>query len=134
MCGGVLCVGADGMDQRVYFPNPAARLPVRTKNGMVHWVAWGRRDTQSGRLPKGGWARLDSIAQGKWRVHMPQPVKLMVQGFMEKDAAGVSHWYAVQANQCIQALLAYDDGGLARVYVVTVAAKDARHCRWPRVV
>lgn len=133
MCGGVL-YAEQGVERRVYFPNPQAQLPVRCKGAAVQEVTWGRRKEQAGVLPQGGWARLDSVKAGAWQRYHPRPVKIIVQGFMEKDLAGVSHWFAVLSGQYIQGLLAYD-GSLARVYVVTVKAKDgAVHSRWPRLL
>jgi hypothetical protein len=133
MCGGVL-YAEQGVERRVYFPNPQAQLPVRCKGSAVQEVAWGRRKAQAGVLPQGGWARLDSVKAGVWQRYHPRPVKITVQGFMEKDVAGVSHWFAVPVGQYIQGLLAYD-GAQARVYVVTVEATEgAVHRRWPRVL
>ncbi|WP_127477227.1 hypothetical protein [Sulfurivermis fontis] len=92
MCGGVY-FSHNGEDQRVYFPNPKAVLPVRRKDGSVILLPWGRRKTQSGVLPMGGWARLDAIHAGRWDKWFPVPVKLPIKSFMEKDIEGNSHWY-----------------------------------------
>jgi hypothetical protein len=63
MCGGIEC-----QDQKIYFPQPDPRLPVRLRDGNVTWITWGRRkDEATGKFPNGGWARLDSIKSGKWR-------------------------------------------------------------------
>jgi hypothetical protein len=45
MCGGIEYQG-----DKVFFPNPEARLPVRTRDGGITWVPWGER-RQSVTLP-----------------------------------------------------------------------------------
>jgi hypothetical protein len=134
MCGGVY-YNHQGADIRVYFPNPKAMLPVRTRRGDIALLPWGRRKDQQGALPLGGWARLDSIYSGRWDRWFPVPVKLPIKQFMEKDLEGSSHWYDLTRGQWIQGLVARD-GHEQRVYVVTVEPQlaDAVHDRWPRLV
>jgi hypothetical protein len=134
MCGGVY-YSHQGQDVRVYFPNPKAMLPVRTRSGDIVLLPWGRRKDQKGELPLGGWARLDSIYSGRWDRWFPVPVKLPIKQFMEKDLEGSSHWYDLTRGQWIQGLVARD-GHEQRVYVVTVEPQlaDAVHDRWPRLV
>ncbi len=60
MCGGVK-FKHDGKILTVYFPSPKAVLPVALKQGGHELVMWGRRKEEPGKLPAGGWARLDSI-------------------------------------------------------------------------
>ncbi len=105
MCGGVYYI-IDGQEVRTYFPNPMAVLPVRTKRGGNELLPWGRRQSQAGRLPLGGWARLDAIYGGRWDRWRPIPVKLAVSRFMEKDMEGVSHWFDVTQGKWIQGLVA----------------------------
>jgi len=123
-----------GEEYRYYFPNPKAVLPVKMKGGDVQLFPWGRRTKQMGRLPKGGWARLDSIYSGRWDRYMPISVKLPVSSFMEKDIEGNSHWFDVTEGKWIQGLIARE-GQEQRVYVVTVdpEMEDAVHDRWPRI-
>jgi len=134
MCGGVYYL-IDGEEVRVYFPNPRAMLLVRRRDGSVELLPWGRRKSQAGRLPLGGWARLDSIYAGRWDKWFPRPVKLMVSQFMEKDIEGNSHWFDVTAGKWIQGLVA-SYGNERRVYVVTIAPEheEAVHDRWPRIL
>jgi hypothetical protein len=135
MCGGVE-VKTGGKIQRIYFPSPKAALPVRLKTGEVAWRPWGRRESEPAPLPQGGWARLESIKNGKWERYAPRAVLIPVQRFMEKDRAGRSHWFDVPADAMIQGLLAVS-GAEERVYVVTVAVPAehaAIHDRWPRLV
>jgi hypothetical protein len=134
MCGGVLYT-YKGQEVRVYFPNPKAALPVRTRYGDMAIVIWGRRKEEQGVLPPGGWARLDSIQAGRWDKYFPVPVKIAASSFMEKDKAGKSHWFDLTRSQWIQGLVARD-AGEERVYVVTIKPQlpDAVHDRWPRIV
>lgn len=135
MCGGVYYIH-DGEPHRVYFPNPAALLPVavRGDNEPV-LLPWGRRKKQPGILPQGGWARLESIYKGGWDRYFPRPVKIPVLSFMEKDNEGDSHWFDVTKGQWVQGLLA-QIGDEYRVYVVTITPEheEAVHDRWPRVL
>lgn len=136
MCGGVYYEqGGEGV--RTYFPNPRARLPVRTRtpDHPIELLPWGRRKEQPGRLPMGGWARLDSIYAGRWDQWFPTPVKIMVSQFMEKDIMGNSHWFDVTKGKWIQGLVArfqYEQ----RLYVVTITPEQegAVHDRWPRIL
>lgn len=134
MCGGVE-YQRDGKSVRVYFPNPHACLPVITKLSNTQLLPWGRRRDQTGNLPLGGWARLESIKDGRWDKYFPKPVRLSLDRFMEKDIEGVSCWSDITAGQYIQGLLAHYDNE-RRVYVVTVTpvSEDAVHSRWPRLV
>ena len=63
-----MCGGIEYQDQKIYFPQPDARLPVRLRDGQVTWITWGRRkDEAIGKFPNGGWARLNSIKSGRWK-------------------------------------------------------------------
>lgn len=134
MCGGVYYL-IEGQEVRTYFPNPKACLPVRKKDGGVELLAWGRRKSQAGTLPLGGWARLESIHEGRWDKWFPRPVKLMVSQFMEKDIEGISHWFDLTKGKWIQGLVAHR-GSERRIYVVTITPEmeDAVHGRWPRIL
>lgn len=134
MCGGVFYV-YKGDEYRYYFPNPKAVLPVQRKDGEIVLVPWGRRKEQAGRLPPGGWARLDSIYAGRWERYAPRSVKIKVSQFMEKDVEGTSHWFDITKGKWIQGLIARE-GAEQRVYVVTIEPEreDAVHDRWPRVL
>jgi hypothetical protein len=134
MCGGVYYI-IDGQEVRTYFPNPKAQLPVQKRDSRIELLPWGRRKNQSGHLPLGGWARLESIYAGRWDKWFPKPVKLMVSQFMEKDIEGNTHWYDLTPGKWVQGLVAYWDNE-RRVYVVTVSPEheDAIHDRWPRIM
>ncbi|MDB4409510.1 hypothetical protein N9235_01690 [Gammaproteobacteria bacterium] len=134
MCGGVYYT-TQNQDIRVYFPNPKALLPVKTRTGEITTLAWGRRREQAGMLPLGGWARLDSIYAGRWDRWFPVPVKIPVKSFMEKDLEGHSHWFDLTNGQWIQGLVARYQHE-RRVYVVTIEPEmaEAVHDRWPRIM
>jgi hypothetical protein len=124
-----------GKDYTPYFPNPYATLPVLMKNGEVQLMPWGRRQSQAGNLPLGGWARLESIKKGVWQKYFAQPVKIPLLKFAEKDIEGKTHWFPLASGQFIQGLRAcYDDE--VRLYIVTVTPEDnnAIHDRWPRIL
>lgn len=135
MCGGIRYI-IKKETVRVYFPNPQAQLPVLMKDGTVSLLPWGRRKEQEGNLPLGGWARLDSINAGKWSSVHPQPVKIVVDAFMEKDHNKDSHWFDLEEGQFIQGMEAhYNDE--KRIYVVTVEPDLLTrqiHDRWPRII
>lgn len=140
MCGGVQYTDKANKTWKIYFPNPKAALPILKKDGEIEWVKWGKRKEEDGADLKffapGGWARLDSINEGKWKRFHPVPVKIPVQSFMEKDENRTSHWIDVPAGQVIQGLLATHDDQ-ARVYVVTTETPPEFawvHDRWPRLV
>ncbi len=138
MCGGVEFRDGERC-HRVFFPQPGAALPVRRRDGGVSWFPWGRREGEAADLPRGGWARLESIRAGKWRRYRPRPVLIPAQRFMEKDREGRSHWYEIPPGYSIQGLLATGGDGEQRVYVVTTGAPSggeaaAVHDRWPRLV
>ena len=136
MCGGVK-YKHEGEVVTTYFPNLKAVLPAILKTGGHELLAWGRREEQPGALPPGGWARLDSVKEGRWERYNPRPVRLDVEEFMEKDHAGKSHWYRLETGQWIQGLIATRDEE-QRVYVVTIVPTEqsqrAVHNRWPRIV
>ncbi len=134
MCGGVYYI-IEGEEVRTYFPNPKARLPVRTKAGGLELLPWGRRREQAGHLPLGGWARLESVYAGRWDKWFPRPVKIQVSQFMEKDIEGVSHWFDITQGKWIQGLIAHWERE-RRLYVVTIVPEmaNAVHERWPRII
>ena len=134
MCGGVY-YSINDQDVRVYFPNPKAQLPVKTRAGGTGTLAWGRRREQAGILTLGGWARLDSIYAGRWDRWFPVAVKIPVKSFMEKDLEGHSHWYDLTRGQWIQGLVARHRQE-RRIYVVTIEPElaEAVHDRSPRIM
>ena len=81
-----MCDGIEYHGDKIYFPNPQARLPVRLRNGNVTWVTWGNRKIEANRnFPNGGWVRLDLICAGKWNPLLPdnKPILIAADQFME---------------------------------------------------
>lgn len=134
MCSGVY-YRHNEQDVRVYFSMRNAVIAVKGKYGDVVLLPWGRRKGQVGKLPLGGWARLETVYAGRWDQWFPVPVKLPVIAFMEQDIEGRQHWYELTRGQWIQGLVARSRHE-RRLYVVTVEPEleDAMHTRWPRVL
>jgi len=123
-----------GCDVRVRFSQRDAQLPVKTKRG-VAMLPWGRRKTQAGDLPLGGWVSLEAIRRGGWEQWFPVPVKLMVDHFMVLDIEGHAHWHHLISGKSLQGLVArYQQE--QRVYVVMVESDltNTYYERWPRIV
>ena len=135
MCGGVNYT-IEGKKVNIYFPNPEAKLPILMKDGGIGLYSWGRRKEQAGRLPLGGWARLESIKAGKWDYMQTRPVKIPVNMFMEKDHNKESCWFDMEEGTYLQGLFASLNDE-SRIYVVTVEPDEITkqiHDRWPRII
>jgi hypothetical protein len=134
MCCGVRYT-INGQELCIRFAQASARLPVTTTSGRPCLVAWGRRQWQPGQLPLGGWARLDSIYAGRWDRWFPVPVKIPVDGFMERDIEGRERWHTLTRGNWIQGLVARERHE-RRIYVVTLEPElmDAVYERWPRIM
>jgi len=133
MCGGV-SYKSNGKVIKTYFPIPMAQLPILKRDKSYEMLIWGRRREENGDFPLGGWARHESIQNGVWDKYQPQPVKIPVDNFMEKDKDRVSHWFDLEDGQFLQGLIAHL-GQDRRIYVVTVEPKaNAIHDRMPRVI
>lgn len=144
MCSG-LEYGIEGKRVKVYFPNPKAQLPVRCQGGGTILLPWGARGREPAQDPAitprykwmaGGWARFESIERGAWDNFKPQPARIAVLRFMEKDKDEASHWFDLDQGQYIQGLVAHL-GHERRIYVVTNPAPPEFahiHDRWPRLV
>jgi hypothetical protein len=134
VCGSVL-YEYNGQEMRIGFPRPRACLPVARRHGAPELLVWGRRRDEPGSLPFGGWARLESVKAGRWDRWQPQPVRLALRAFMERDIQGESHWFSLPSGQWVQGLVARE-GDERRVYVVTIAPEspEALYERWPRII
>lgn len=151
MCAGVRYVEPNGKVWNVYFPSPAAALPVLRPQG-VEWVKWGRRNqAEEGKgFLVTGWARWASVQDGKWDKFSPELVTLAARQFMEKERkesidpafpkrkpSRRSFWFDIEEGKAIQALVAHVEDQ-QRLYVVTdvIPAEYGwlDHDRWPRLV
>lgn len=122
----------------VSFARANAKLPVKTKNGEIKFVTWGRRENENSEMPLGGWARLTALQnerEKKWSIYLPKSVQVPVLKFMEKDFEGRVCWYEVTKGKCIQGLLAKHENEY-RLYIVTIDPEDLMNChyRWPRII
>ena len=97
-----MCGGIEYHSDKIYFPNPQARLPALLRSGNVTWASWGNRKKEANRdFPNGGWARLDSIYAEKWKPWHPRPVLIAADQFMEKDQDEQSHWIPLDHRMVI---------------------------------
>lgn len=117
------------------FLQAGARLPVKMKRGDRQLFLWGRRQTERGELPAGGWARLAAIQAGDWDRFAPVPVKLELAEFAVLDVGQRLQWFPVVAGRFVQGLMA-SLGNEQRVYVVVLDAtpEEATFERWPRLM
>ncbi|MEL7937696.1 hypothetical protein [Pseudomonas delhiensis] len=119
---------------RIYFPNPKAQLPVMIE-GMLEWLPWGRRREQAGHGPAGGWARAESITEGRWAKYHPIEALIPAERFMEKDEDNSSHWFERDGGgELLISALVIGDVDDRRVYIVTGTPPDEYawvHDRWP---
>jgi len=136
MCGGAKYIEPTGKEWNVYFPSPKAALPIVRPDG-VEWIKWGkRREETAPGFAQGGWARIDSVNNGKWDKYNHKRVYLAIQAFMEKDAAKKSHWVAVPPGMAVDGLVITINDE-SRLYVVTEDTPPEYawvHDRWPRLV
>ncbi len=130
MCGGMRYLW-EGKERTVYFPQPEPKVPVQGPRGK-NLVTWGRRKQETkNTLPAGGWARSESLSQGRWEQWQPAPVAILAREYMEKNDR--SYWFNPPENSAI-AGIGIKSKKRARVYVVTRAASEPYqkiHDRWP---
>lgn len=65
-----------------FFWHRNAVLPVRTSKG-VQLTIWGNKDKNI-RLPQTGWAKEESLKQGKWDYLKPEPADILADSGYEK--------------------------------------------------
>jgi hypothetical protein len=95
-----------------FFWNKEAVLPVKSKKS-VQLMLWGNKD-ENIKLPKTGWARAESLKDGKWDYLHPEPVEIPVDSGYEKktwfDFAGGTKGIVVKKDNS------------ERVYMITEEA------------
>lgn len=110
-----------------YFWDTKPVLPVSTENE-THLVKWGNRDAHIP-LPKTGWAKIESVTDGKWRYYNPQFITIpAIRGF-EKGV-----WFDIAGNG-IRGIVV-KKGDVKRAYMLTQKADNAylkltHHTRQP---
>jgi len=93
-------------------------------------MLWGNRDKDAP-FPKTGWARAESIEEGKWRYLKPKPALIPVSFGVEKGK-----WFTIETG--IAGLVVRKDGE-ERVYMLTREAnpeyvEHTHHERMPMLV
>jgi hypothetical protein len=93
-------------------------------------MRWGNRDKNKP-LPQTGWARLESIEEGKWGYLKPKPALIPVSYGVEKGK-----WFSINTGI---AGLVVEKAGEERVYMLTDEANDeflahTRHERMPVLI
>ena len=98
-----------------FFWQTKAVLPVKGRK-KVQLVIWGNKDTDI-KLPKTGWARQESLDEGKWDYLHPQPVDIAVDSGYEKKT-----WFELpQGTKGV----VVKRGEEERVYMITKEADEA---------
>lgn len=78
MCGGIEYQG-----EKIYFPQPGVRLPVRLRDGSVTWIV--RVDARI--KPSANFRMaVNFIKSGKWKLGTPRPVLIVADQFMETNS------------------------------------------------
>jgi hypothetical protein len=89
-------------------------LPVRTKKG-IQLKLWGNKD-ENIKLPKTGWAKIESIKIGKWGYLHPEIVDIPVDSGYEKKV-----WFCLpQGTKGV----VVQKGNNERVYMITKEADE----------
>jgi len=63
-----------GDQVQVFFWQKRPYLPVE-ENGLIHLYDWGNRE-RALKLPKTGWAKIESLQEGRWDWLSPTKVKI----------------------------------------------------------
>lgn len=90
-------------------------LPIEV-DGKIVLKYWGNRD-KNAPFPQTGWAKMESIKQGKWEWLSPKPIKILVDRGVEKGV-----WFEFCEHQTNGILVEKD--GDERAYMITEAASE----------
>ena len=133
---------SDGRVRSLYWQKPSPVLPVVPESGdkgaadlaemaaTPRLMLWGSRDKDAP-FPNTGWARLESIEQGKWRHLRPRPALIPVLFGVEKGK-----WFTIKHG--IAGLIVERDGE-EHVFMLTREAtpefaEATRHERMPVLI
>ena len=124
---------SEGQVRSLYWQKPSPVLPVVPEsNGHAapRLMLWGSRDKDDP-FPNTGWARLESIEQGKWRYLKPRPAIIPVSYGVEKG-----RWFTIQHGI---AGLIVERNGEERIFMLTREASPdfleaTHHERMPVLV
>ncbi|HEY9744591.1 MAG TPA: hypothetical protein V6C99_00070 [Oculatellaceae cyanobacterium] len=145
MCGGMEYrykdpVTGEIKSRKTYFPIPKAQIPVLPYDfddwsdpGAIleaqRFCRWGKRQNEdvSIDVPVTGWARLLSLAEGKWNRYKPKRVKIPAIRWMEKDSQRQSHWFDLPSAQCLLGVLLESQGEEFAYVVTRPATQNFQH-------
>ena len=113
---------------QVRYQDKKARLPVWL-DGQLQILTWGNRDDKQSRLPRTGWARRESVEDGKWKWLRPEKVTIPASYGLEKGV-----WFAI--TEGMEGLVVLDEQKLPHVDMLTQPASHyyqtmTRHERMP---
>ncbi len=74
-----------------FFWSPIPLLPIE-KDDKIELIKWGNRSDQT-KLPKTGWAKQESLKQGKWNYLHPEPTKISADSGFEKGV-----WFEIPSG------------------------------------
>ncbi|PLX26557.1 hypothetical protein C0583_07075 [Candidatus Parcubacteria bacterium] len=97
-----------------FFWHQKATLPIETKQG-IQLKLWGNKDKDL-KLPNTGWARKESLEEGKWNYLHPELVNIPVEQGYEKKV-----WFDFEKGT--KGILVERDGE-ERVYIITSEASE----------
>jgi len=110
-----------------FFWNEKPALPVKTKQG-IQLKLWGNKSGDI-KLPKTGWARSESLQEGKWDYLHPKLVDIPVESGYEKKT-----WFEFKDGT--KGALVKDKKGEEHVFMITKEAseeykRETKHDREP---
>jgi len=114
----------DRVESFFWYKDPV--LPIKTKQG-TQLMLWGNKDKEI-KLPKTGWAKSESLKQGKWNYLKPEPVDIPIESGYEKKT-----WFSMPEGT--KGIVVKRDKN-ERVYMITKEAsqdykKETGHDREP---
>jgi hypothetical protein len=123
--------------RKVFFPIPHAQIPI-LDGREVKMVQWGKRQGEDPEfvVPVTGWARLNSLVEGKWNHYQPKRVRIPALTWMEKDPEKNSHWFEMEPDRYLLGVK-IDKSERSFVYIVTREATGEFlkiHSREPMIV
>lgn len=140
MCGGLIFkTNKNEQFITAYFPRPYTKIYGVNRELKIIEAYWGKRDEiefKDINMPKTGWARIESLEKGFWNKFEYTKVLIPAYKYMEKDKTGHSHWFMLNENEFIEAILIVKEN-LNFIYIVTVPSTEEYskiHNRWVSVV
>ena len=114
-----------------FFWDALPTLPIEFE-GEVHLMLWGNRDNKTSKMPRTGWAKVESIKKGKWKWLQPKRVKILAEKGYEKGV-----WFNIPSGGIEGLITELKDE--KKVYMITKPATKSyllltKHDREPIVV